>query len=161
MGAGGVVFASAALLGLHAILLAVPSLYLGLKVVGGLYLMYLGVKIWFSSNEPLSEDGGVKLSERSRPALAFGAGLATQLSNPKTAIVYASVFAAFLPPETTLTFNVLLVGLVLLIESGWYGSNRTLEHRSSSNILGLQAVVRPSRRRRHGLPGRKTRHLTA
>ena len=39
MGAGGVVFAVAALLGLHALLLAVPSLYLGLN------LAFLGYRI--------------------------------------------------------------------------------------------------------------------
>ena len=42
------------------------------------------------------------------------------MSNPKTAIVYASVFAAFLPPATTFMFNLILVGLVFFIEAGWY-----------------------------------------
>src|SRR5882724_11267544 len=54
MGMGGVVFAAAALLGLHALLLAVPSLYLGLKVVGGLYLAFLGLRIWRSAKDPLA-----------------------------------------------------------------------------------------------------------
>src|SRR3954463_6183476 len=45
MGVGGVVFAVAALLGLQAVLLAVPSLYVALKALGGLYLGYLGFRI--------------------------------------------------------------------------------------------------------------------
>src|SRR3954468_24481100 len=36
MGGGGVLFAIAALLGLNAVLLAVPSLYLALRILGGL-----------------------------------------------------------------------------------------------------------------------------
>src|ERR1035437_8675979 len=35
MGVGGMLFAAAALLGLQAVFLAVPSVYLGLKVLGG------------------------------------------------------------------------------------------------------------------------------
>src|SRR5450755_396281 len=49
MGAGGVMFAMATLLGLQGVLLAVPSLYLALKVLGGLYLAYLGIRIWRSA----------------------------------------------------------------------------------------------------------------
>lgn len=37
MGLGGVIFAGLALLGLQAILVAVPSLYIILKIAGGLY----------------------------------------------------------------------------------------------------------------------------
>src|SRR5947207_10924756 len=38
MGAGGAVFGATALLGLQSVLLAVPALYAGLRVLGGLYL---------------------------------------------------------------------------------------------------------------------------
>src|SRR5215468_7065968 len=53
MGVGGLVLAIAALLGLHSLLLAVPSAYVTLKVLGGLYLGYLGLRMWRSSNRPL------------------------------------------------------------------------------------------------------------
>jgi threonine/homoserine/homoserine lactone efflux protein len=46
IGARGVVFAIAALFGLHGLMLAVSSLYLALNVAGGLYLAYLGLRIW-------------------------------------------------------------------------------------------------------------------
>lgn len=119
MGVGGVVFAVAALLGLQGVLLAVPSLYLVLKVAGGLYLAYLGVRIWGSAKQPLVI---------ARPAPSTGTtilkslalGFTTQVSNPKTAIVYASVFAAFLPAVQSLGFNLALVALVFAIEAGWY-----------------------------------------
>jgi threonine/homoserine/homoserine lactone efflux protein len=51
---------------------------------------------------------------------ALGVGLATQLSNPKTAVVYASVFTSLLPAAFSLTFGFFLVFLVFLIEAGWY-----------------------------------------
>jgi threonine/homoserine/homoserine lactone efflux protein len=47
-------------------------------------------------------------------------GFSTQVSNPKTAIVYASVFAAFMPATQSLAFDLALVTLVFTIETSWY-----------------------------------------
>ena len=58
MGLGGVAFAIAALLGLQAVLLAIPGLYIGLKVLGGLYLCYLGFRIFKSANQTLAVHRG-------------------------------------------------------------------------------------------------------
>jgi threonine/homoserine/homoserine lactone efflux protein len=120
MGMGGLIFATAALLGLNGLLLAVPSLYLLLKAVGGLYLAYLGLRIWRGANAPLNTGIVGRDAGSSTVARSLALGLTTQLSNPKTAIVYASVFAAFLPVHTSLAFNFGLAGLVFLIEAGWY-----------------------------------------
>jgi len=119
MGAGGAIFGAAALLGLQSVLLAVPALYAGLRVLGGLYLCYLGFLILRSARQPLvvTADSG---KGSSRPLGAFWLGLTTQISNPKAAIVYASVFAAFLPTSFSLGFAVALLAAVLLIETAWY-----------------------------------------
>src|SRR5690349_17375161 len=119
MGAGGLIFAAAALAGLQAVLLAVPSLYLALKVLGGLYLCYLGARIFLTARTPLPVEapGRANGSSLSR---SFWLGLATQLSNPKTAVVYASVFAAFLPSTISPVFAAALLCAVTVIEAGWY-----------------------------------------
>ena len=119
MGAGGVVFAVSALLGLHALLLAVPSVYLVFKLVGGLYLAFLGWRIWASADRPLMV-GTLAKRPATRTTRALALGFTTQISNPKTAIVYASVFAAFLPGAQSLAFDIALVVLVFLVEAGWY-----------------------------------------
>jgi len=120
MGVGGLIFASLSLLGLHGLLLAVPSLYIVLKVLGGFYLAYLGIRIWCGASKPLIGNE-IRRSASVQPAArSFALGLATQISNPKTAVVYASVFAAFLPSPSTVAFNLCVVGLVFLIETGWY-----------------------------------------
>lgn len=118
MGLGALVFASLALGGLHAVLLAAPGLYAFLRIFGGLYLLYLAVLIWSGSKRPIEMD---ELAERGNGngrslMLAF----LTQISNPKTAIAYASVFAAFLPtaPSMLLGFGILVS--VLVIETCWY-----------------------------------------
>ncbi len=119
MGAGGVLFGAAALFGLQNIFHAVPAVYLGLKVVGGLYLCYLGLLIFTSAKKPLPvADSAEHLGGTANKS--FWLGLTTQLSNPKTAIVYASVFAAFLPPHFSLAFAGTLLVIVFLVEAGWY-----------------------------------------
>ena len=46
MGIGGVCFSGVALVGLYTLLEAVTWLYMGLKIAGGLYLVYIASKIW-------------------------------------------------------------------------------------------------------------------
>jgi threonine/homoserine/homoserine lactone efflux protein len=46
--------------------------------------------------------------------------LGTQLSNPKTAIVYGSIFASFLPRDVPAALVVALPIVVFSIEAGWY-----------------------------------------
>lgn len=120
MGLGGMAFATLSLLGLNAVFQAVPALYLVLKVVGGAYLAYLGWRIWRGAKQALAlndvADAAAPMSRRGYLLL----GLGTQVSNPKTAIVYASVFASFLPPSPSLRFQLLVVALVFLIEVSWY-----------------------------------------
>lgn len=120
MGLGAVLFATASLLGLNAVFVAVPTLYVALKLIGGLYLAYLGLRIWRGAKQALDVSGNAT-AEGTGPRRGYLLlGLATQVSNPKTAIVYASVFAAFLPASPSLRYNLLVVALVFLIEAGWY-----------------------------------------
>lgn len=126
MGLGGLTFAIAALVGLQAALLAVPALYLAIKVLGGLYLVYLGIRIWRGAPQPLAiaseedkkKEEGARRGRSGRRALLLG--LATQISNPKTAVVYASIFAAFMPHEVPLALALAVPVLIFCIETGWY-----------------------------------------
>lgn len=118
MGVGGGLFALAALLGLQLILLALPSVYRTLQLLGGLYLIFLAYKLWRPAPDRL--DLSVGAAPRSSALQAFMLGLATQLSNPKTAIVYASVFSAALPQHTSWLLTALLVPTIFAIEFGWY-----------------------------------------
>jgi threonine/homoserine/homoserine lactone efflux protein len=120
MGAGGLVFAMAALAGLQAAFLAVPGLYMAIKGFGGAYLIYLGIRIWRGARRPLAvapDDAGAPGRPRGR---TFLLGLATQVSNPKTAVVYASIFAAFLPREVPLVLALAVPAVIFCIETGWY-----------------------------------------
>lgn len=137
MGLGGLLFATAALLGLQALFQAVPLAYLLLKVLGGLYLAYLGYRIFRGAREPLAL---AVTDEAARRPLrqSFLLGLSTQVSNPKTAIVYASVFASFLPGAVSWTLALGLLLSVFLVEFGWYAIVATLLSASASRRAYLR-----------------------
>jgi threonine/homoserine/homoserine lactone efflux protein len=118
MGCGGLVFASLALAGLQALLMQVSWLYLILKGAGGAYLVYLGIRIWRGAKAPLQISNGGRAGGGWRKSFAIA--FATQLSNPKTAIWYASVFAAFLPTPIPSWMFWTLLPLIFMLEAGWY-----------------------------------------
>ncbi len=121
MGIGGVAFATLALLGLNALLAQVGWLHLALKVVGGLYLVHLALRIWRGAAEPIHvPDPAAAGVDTGGAWRAFGIGLATQISNPKTALVYGSIFAALLPAAPPAWVLLILPPAVFLIEAGWY-----------------------------------------
>lgn len=118
MGLGSAVFASLTLLGLQAVLLSVPPLYMLLKVLGGIYLIYLAIVIWRNSRQSVE----LKSASKNSADLynSFKLGLITQLSNPKTAIFYGSIFAALLPPNLPDITLLILVSTIFFLEAGWY-----------------------------------------
>ncbi|MBS7807554.1 LysE family transporter [Variovorax sp. PCZ-1] len=123
LGLGATLIAALCLAGLSAVLHAVPALYMLLKVLGGLYLAWLAWQIWRSAPQPL--DIGSLSSEASSARKAqywasFRLGLITQISNPKAAVVYGSVFAALLPAQFPLTGSVMVAAGVFVMEFAWY-----------------------------------------
>ena len=119
MGLGGLIFAAAALLGLQVVLAAVPSLYLGLKIAGAAYLIYLAVRLWRGAGAPIAAPD-VAPGRLSSGWRSFALGLATQLSNPKTAVVYASIFTALLPADQPPWLAAVVLPSIFAIEAGWY-----------------------------------------
>ncbi|RFS35980.1 LysE family translocator [Acinetobacter sp. SWAC5] len=116
-GLGAAIFALLAVLGLQAFLLAVPSAYLALKICGGLYLLWMAFKIIKHAKEPI--DAGQDVTAQMSLRRAFTTGLITQLSNPKIAIVLASIFTALLPKEIPTYFYFVLPLLCFFIDAGW------------------------------------------
>ena len=117
-GAGAAFFGLLAVMGLQAILLAFLFAYLSLKICGGLYLLWLAYKIIKHAKEPMERaDADTQVMSY---AQAYRLGFITQLSNPKIAIVLASIFTALLPKEIPSYFYVVLPMLCFFIDAGWY-----------------------------------------
>ena len=162
MGVGALFFATLALLGLQAVLLSVPTLYMALKILGGVYLFYLAVVIWRGSKQTIDIVNGTG-EKPSEVYQSFKIGLITQLSNPKTAIFYGSVFAALLPENLSISLVLVLVLMLFILEAGWYSivalvlsssaprrvylNSKTVLDRLASFIiggLGLRLIIKAS-----------------
>jgi len=119
MGVGAMTFGALALLGVRALMTEAAGLYWALKIAGGLYLVYLGIRIWLGATAPLEAmagDGG----SRSAPLRSFSLGLLTQFSNPKIVAVFGAVFAALLPADYPLWLALVLPVLIFVQETAWY-----------------------------------------
>ena len=119
MGSDACTFAVIALLGLQAVFTAVPMAFWLLKIVGGAYLVYLASKILRSARQPLQQLNTDRTANMTL-GRAYLFGLLTQLSNPKTAIVFAGVFSALLPQNIPAYFYAAIPFTAFCVDAGWY-----------------------------------------
>lgn len=84
---GDVLFLTVAVLGLAALAAAASSVFLIVKIVGGLYLLYLAWKFWTADVETSQV---TRISSHS-PWLAAVSGFAVTLGNPKTIVFYLAL----------------------------------------------------------------------
>ncbi|MDU7335142.1 MAG: LysE family transporter [Klebsiella pneumoniae] len=92
---------------------------MAMKVAGGLYLLWLGYKIFRGSAQPMDFSASGMAGNRSL-LKTFRDGLYTQLSNPKTALVFASIFTALLPAQIPTAFYYIVPLMSFLIDVSWY-----------------------------------------
>ncbi len=111
-------WSSAALLGISLFLETTAWLYQGIKLLGGAYLIYLGVESWrHAGNKPNPK---VKMSLMSSGGHSFRVGFITNLTNPKAVIFFSSIFASLLPPQLPLWMRAAAVGVVVFDALWWH-----------------------------------------
>ena len=117
MGTGSFIFSIAALFGLQAVLKVMPDFYIVIRVLGGAYLIYLS---WtFISNKKNTIHNRKEIKKQSF-SQSYMQGLIMQLSNPNTALVFASVFSALLIHPLTLKLYLILPIISFSIDAFWY-----------------------------------------
>lgn len=114
---GAAVWSSAVVLGLSALFAHFAWLHGALRLLGGIYLVYLGVRLWRAAAQPLPAAAG---ATGATDWLAFRRGFLTNLTNPKAALFYGSVFAAFLAPGLPAWFPFAAVALILANSALWH-----------------------------------------
>lgn len=87
--------ASISAIGLGAIILASQTLFLAMKILGCIYLVYLGIKIWTSDYTQNIETNIV----RKDAYKIFKEGFFIGLSNPKAIAFFTSLFPQFIDPN--------------------------------------------------------------
>lgn len=106
-GTGFVIYMVMANVGMAEVFLVVPWLYIGLKLCGAGYLLYLSWKTLRPGGAAIFQER--TLARDSRMKL-FRMGLMTNLLNPKAAIMYLALIPQFIRPDAG---HVLLQGFVL------------------------------------------------
>lgn len=115
--AGAAVWSGSVVLGLSALFGQFPWLHGALRVLGGGYLVYLGIRLWRAAAQPLP---GAACAAGATDWRAFRRGLLTNLTNPKAALFYGSVFAAFLAPGLPAWVGLAAVALILANSALWH-----------------------------------------
>lgn len=117
-GIGATLWAAAALLGLALLFEIMPVLFIALKVVGGLFLIFIAIQMWRHASEPVPV-----FAEDALPRSTWGAirlGTLAMLANPKPAVFFGAVFVGVVPVEATLADKFIVLGNIFWVETAWY-----------------------------------------
>lgn len=93
---GGFVHVLACVVGISALVTASAAAFTVLKIVGGVYLVYLGVRMWLAADETEIQDAALKSAGVGR---AFRQGIVVEATNPKTAVFFLAFIPQFIAPE--------------------------------------------------------------
>jgi threonine/homoserine/homoserine lactone efflux protein len=100
----------AATLGLSAIFREVPPLYLALKVIGAVYLVWIGIGMMRSPTVPDSP-----LMPAKSPSRSFFDSMLVEILNPKVAIFFLAFLPQFVDPAAAypLSLQFLILGVIV------------------------------------------------
>lgn len=106
------------LTGVEILLTQVSWLFAILRLLGALYLLYLGISILLHAHLP-----ALLPSETPSPQRSFSAwrvGFLTNISNPKAVAFFSSLFVVLLPAHPPLWVQILSGAFMLLIAASWF-----------------------------------------
>ena len=109
-------YATLSLLGLSAILVQYQWLTWAVRLLGGAYLIWLGVKLLRAKPQDIELDPAARPA--GKRAILFG--FLVTLTNPKAIVLFASVFATAVTRDTPTWLMMLMVALVVASALGWY-----------------------------------------
>jgi RhtB (resistance to homoserine/threonine) family protein len=119
VGLGTMIWGAAGFFGVHALFAAAPWLYAGLKLFGGAYLIFLGLRMFAPAARKVARDSEQADRLRTRFS-AFQLGFVTSLANPKSALFVASIFAAAMPDHPPVTLGLAAIATMAALSVGWY-----------------------------------------
>jgi threonine/homoserine/homoserine lactone efflux protein len=102
--------ASAASIGLAAVLKASAAAFVIIKFAGAAYLVFLGIKALRRPRAMQAVENGTRVS----PALLFRDGFIVALLNPKTALFFAALLPQFMIPGAPPLWQSLVLGCVFV-----------------------------------------------
>ena len=147
---GNTVWIAASLLGLSALIKAVPEILAVLQLIGGIYLMIMGVgaiRAGLSAQKlQVAESGAEQTtvqadSKELTTAQALRIGVYTNLSNPKAVLFFGAVFAQFITPGMGWEWMLLILITLVVIGFGWFVGFAVLVDKLASFLARWGHVV--------------------
>ncbi|MEM6308139.1 MAG: LysE family translocator, partial [Pseudomonadota bacterium] len=114
LGLGALFWAISALFGMAILFQTLPTFMLVLKIMGGLFLIWISLQTWRHATDPL--DHTPTTTQGLTPLQALKLGVMTQLANPKPAVFFGAVFVGTLPPDASMASLIALMGVIFLNE---------------------------------------------
>ncbi len=119
--------------GISALFTAVPWLYVGLKIVGGGYLIIIGLKLIRSSFQNKAPAIPPNIPSSRTFWTGWRLGFMTNILNPKTAMFVTSLFATTMPANPSVFIGLLAAAIMVGISVLWYTAMTLL---FSSSLMG-------------------------
>jgi len=135
--------AVSSVVGIAAIMLKNPELFIIFKLLGGAYLLYLGVQMWLSKGKMAMGESSGQLKNSSALGLA-SQGFITAIANPKGWAFFIALLPPFISQDLPLVPQVLiLIVMILVLEficlliyaSGGKKLNSVLQKRANVKIM--------------------------
>ena len=107
LGLGGLVHVFAGAVGLSALVMASAEAFTLLKIAGGFYLVWLGLKTWREAR--VSQPAEIRISGARR---ALRDGILVEALNPKTAAFFLAFIPQFIDPAINVATQFAVLGLI-------------------------------------------------
>jgi threonine/homoserine/homoserine lactone efflux protein len=120
IGCAIILWASLAVLGFGLLIEKMFWLYEIIRLVGAVYLVYLGSRILMSTLKGASAEAGVAKASAVSAGQAWRRGVLVSLTNPKAAAFFSTLFVTLLPIHAPAWVYIVVVGLTGLIACLWF-----------------------------------------
>ena len=135
---GSLFHTCAAALGLSAILATSAVAFGAIKLIGGTYLIFLGIKMFLGRQSDL----GMPAQFRRSTTSAFRQGILTNVLNPKVALFFLAFLPQFIEPSSTskvsafiaLGLTFVTTGTIWCLVLAWFAAGFSARLRSNQTI---------------------------
>ncbi len=140
---GDIIYLLFAAFGLSMVARTLGNMFFIVKICGGAYLIWLGVRIWLQKPELVS---GIQEHNNHSRWGHFATGLVITLSNPKVILFYCGFLPTFLDLSALTTIDLISIVLIItIVLGGVLGTYAFLASRARRMFTNQQAVRRLNR----------------
>jgi RhtB (resistance to homoserine/threonine) family protein len=117
---GSLIYAALTMFGLSVLILRFAWLGDTIRIVGGAYLVWLGIQAWRARPENLNPTAAKEVQDVTSLLHGLRVGFLTEITNPKGIAFFLGLFAAAVPETTPLWAKLAVLSAGGMIEFAWY-----------------------------------------